>query len=212
MELHAPRTSGTPFGAGAAALGLNFVRESPRFIGGLDAAAGLIAAGAEAGPVEWAGVFVNAAPEAVADAARILGLAIVQLHGEEPTEQIETLRGLLPGGVRIWKAFRVAVAKDLAAAGDYAPDGWVIDAKVPGVRGGSGKTFDWTILAGLQRSVPLVLSGGLNPGNVAEAVRTVAPDWVDVASGVESAPGVKDRALMERFIAGARSRQKNQTP
>jgi phosphoribosylanthranilate isomerase len=85
------------------------------------------------------------------------------------------------------------------------PDGWLIDSKVSGMHGGSGKTFDWNLLSDIPRSKPLVLSGGLNPENVAVAIRTVAPDWVDVASGVESAPGIKDEVLIQRFVSAARA-------
>jgi phosphoribosylanthranilate isomerase len=72
------------------------------------------------------------------------------------------------------------------------------------MRGGSGQTFDWNLLAGVSRSKPLILSGGLSPGNVAEAIACVAPDWVDVASGVESGPGIKDAGLIQRFVSEAR--------
>lgn len=75
-----------------------------------------------------------------------------------------------------------------------------MDARSGAVRGGSGKTFDWDILRAVPRTRPLVLAGGLNPANVGEAVRRVRPDWVDTASGVETAPGIKDPQLLTQFV------------
>ena len=100
---------------------------------------------------------------------------------------------------------RVSTADDLARVPDCKCDAWVLDSKVAGVRGGSGQTFDWTLLKNFRRRTPLVLSGGLNPANVGDAVKQVVAEWYDVASGVETSPGVKDAALMERFVRAAKA-------
>jgi phosphoribosylanthranilate isomerase len=185
--------------AGAHAIGLNFVPESPRYIGGLERAQELRAAPG----LLWVGVFVHPPLHTVLSLVEALRLDVVQLHGEERPEYVGRLRRRLAANVAVWKAIRVAAPGDLEAAKDYPCDAWLIDAKVAGVRGGSGQTFDWGLLQGFARTKPLVLSGGLNPANVAEAVREVRPDWVDAASGVESAPGIKDAELMRRFVEAA---------
>ena len=186
--------------AGAHALGLNFAPESPRFVGGLERARTLVEQARTGGQVLWAGVFVNPDLEEVLRAVRVIGLRVVQLHGEEPAALVAQLKQRLGAQAAVWKAFRVGGARDLEALPRYACDAWVLDTKSGHVRGGSGKTFDWDILRMVPRSKPLVLAGGLNPENVCEAVRRVKPDWVDTASGVESAPGIKDPRLVECFV------------
>jgi len=191
--------------AGADALGLNFVRESPRFIGGLRRARALIRRARVAGAVQWAGVFVNPRLRDVLRVAEVLGLRIIQLHGDETPAFCLRLKQRLAANVVVWKAFRVAREEDLAALPHYPCDAWLVDAFVSRARGGTGRTFDWEILKGIKRSKSLVLAGGLHPGNVGEAVRRVRPDWVDVASGVETAPGVKDPARVAQFVRAART-------
>jgi phosphoribosylanthranilate isomerase len=107
--------------------------------------------------------------------------------------------------VAIWKAFPIATREDLTAIDAYDCDVALLDAKVHGARGGTGTAFDWTLLENAPRTKPWALAGGLKPQNVAEAVRRVKPAWVDTASGVESAPGIKDRAKMDAFVREARS-------
>ena len=187
---------------GVQAVGLNFVEESPRYIGGLDAAQRLID---ESGAPQmwWAGVFVNPTLKHVTHLASALGLKIVQLHGEETPALVREVKAALPG-VTVWKALRAATIEDLKVMNIYECDGFVVDAKVAGVRGGSGQTFDWKILNGINRKTPLVLSGGLKPSNVAAAVAIAKPDWIDVASGVETAPGHKSAELIQQFVLSAR--------
>lgn len=190
--------------AGAHAIGLNFVPASPRFIGDVKRAQELIAA---CGPTSllWAGIFANPS-DAEIDAAIAACIRVIQLHGEETPELAARLRARLDPPIQIWKAFRIAQAGDLQGLSSYsACDAFVLDTKADGVRGGSGQSFDWGLLDGLTRTKPIILAGGLNPGNVREAVRRVRPEWVDVASGVESAPGVKEAALIDRFIREARA-------
>jgi len=189
---------------GAHAIGINFVPESSRFIGDVAHAKELIAKTASANLL-WAGVFANPT-DALVDSAVAAGIRVVQLHGEETAEFAARLRGRLKPDVQIWKAFRIAMASDLAQLAEFSScDVWLLDAKSPGTRGGSGQAFDWDLLNGLARSKPIVLAGGLHPDNVQDAVRRVRPEWVDVASGVESAPGMKDAAKIERFIKEANS-------
>jgi phosphoribosylanthranilate isomerase len=191
--------------AGADALGLNFVRESPRFIGGLDQARALVRAAALAERTAWAGVFVNPPLPDVLAAVEAAGLRIVQLHGEESPAFLRSVKDAVGPAVAVWKAFRIAAKSDLDALRQYECDACLLDARAPGVRGGSGKTFDWGLLAGVPRVRPLVLAGGLTPANVGDAVRAVRPEWVDTAGGVESAPGIKDAAALEAFIRAARA-------
>ncbi|MCY3021742.1 MAG: phosphoribosylanthranilate isomerase [Planctomycetota bacterium] len=193
--------------AGANAIGINFVAASPRSIGGLQHARALVQQSRLGRRVRWAGVFVNPTVDEALGAVAALGLRIVQLHGEETPAFVRQLKRRLGARVAVWKAFRVATEGDLEALQQYDCDAWLVDAKCRAVRGGSGRTFDWAILKALKRTTSLVLAGGLNPGNVREAVRRVRPDWVDTASGVESAPGVKDAALIERFIRAARGQK-----
>jgi phosphoribosylanthranilate isomerase len=186
--------------AGAAALGINFFPGSPRFAGSRNSAKRLIEESRLTGTTKWAGVFVNANEYEVLECVAELDLAIVQLHGEEPLDYLARLKNKLPAGVAVWKAFRIGSAKDLSALASFDCDAWVLDAKVSGLRGGSGKSFDWNILKGFEHRKPLVLSGGLTPANVATAIATVKPDWVDVASGVEVTPAVKSHRLIAEFI------------
>jgi phosphoribosylanthranilate isomerase len=190
--------------AGASAIGLNFVPESPRFVGSLEAARNLIELSNERKTIRWAGVFVNPTQDQVSEAASFLKLDIVQLHGDEDTEFIAAVRKSLPNQTQVWKAVRVGSADDLKNVADCECDAWLVDSKVVGVRGGSGHVFDWKLLNNFRRDKPLVLSGGLHPGNVGDALRQVRPEWFDVASGVESSPGIKDAMLMERFVRAAK--------
>jgi indole-3-glycerol phosphate synthase/phosphoribosylanthranilate isomerase len=103
----------------------------------------------------------------------------------------------------LWNTIRVG-RDDLATASEQKADALHFDTSVAGVSGGTGRTFDWDLLAAVDRSRPVILAGGLNPGNVADAVRRVKPDIVDVASGVESAPGIKDRAKIAAFVREVR--------
>lgn len=191
--------------AGADAIGINFVRESPRWIQDLSRARTVARAARGSGCTVCAGVFANSTTDEVLRAVEEAGLRIVQLHGDETPEIAAQLKARVGPRIAVWKAVRIATAADLAALSGYPCDAWLLDAKCAGVRGGSGRTFDWDLLKGVQRVKPLVLAGGLNPDNVQEAVRRVRPEWVDAASGVESAPGVKDALLVARFIRASRT-------
>lgn len=182
--------------AGVDAIGLNFAPGSPRCLT-LEAARRI----ADALPAELlrVGVFVDSDEAALRAAIAEVGLGCVQLHGDEPPE---LLAKFLP---HAYKAIRVRGQSSLAEAARYGGEYILLDAYVPGMAGGTGATFDWTLAAALARTRQLTLAGGLNPDNVADAVRTVRPFCVDVASGVESSPGKKDAAKVRAFIERAKA-------
>lgn len=149
---------------------------------------------------EVVGVFVNPTLDEVVDAVQAAELTMIQLHGDEgPALCSELARRT---GCRVIKAARVRSGADIQALSSYHTDFHLLDSYVAGSRGGTGETFSWELALEHQRTkVPLILSGGLNPANVGDAIATVHPYAVDVASGVESAPGYKDAELMRAFAA-----------
>ena len=189
------------------AIGLNFFRGSPRCVA-VDAAAQIVR-GLPAS-IEPVGVFVNHSHSEVVDICRVCSLATIQLHGDESPEFLARLPQF-----RVIRAYRIGpegldgVAADLerCAALGVRPAACLIDARVPGTYGGTGRTAPWDVLAVGWRGgawPPLLLAGGLTPDNVAEAIASTHPWGVDVASGVESAPGVKDLARVAWFVQAAR--------
>lgn len=148
--------------------------------------------------VELAGVFVNQTLDEIAAHAETVPLSIVQLHGEEgPAFCSEVARRT---GAKVMKAARVRSGEDVQALRAFrAVDLHLVDAHVEGAYGGTGQTVDWSLLSALGRQVPLVLSGGLTPENVAAAIAAVRPYAVDVASGTEASPGAKDPAKLRAF-------------
>lgn len=150
---------------------------------------------------EIAGVFVNQPLDEVAGLADICRLSLIQLHGDEgPAFCTEIARRT---GARVIKAARIAGRADVQALGAYRTDFHLLDAFHPELPGGTGEQFDWRLVRERRSPVPLILSGGLHAGNVAEAITSVRPYAVDVASGVESAPGIKDHDAMTAFAAAA---------
>lgn len=149
--------------------------------------------------VELAGVFVNEPLPRIVELTELLHLSIVQLHGDEgPSFCAEVARRT---GAKVCKVAQVAAAGDLKDIERFHVDYHLLDAKSDrGLRGGTGSTFDWSLLSARRSSVPLILSGGLSPENVTEAIERVRPFAVDVASGVEQAPGLKDEAKMRAFF------------
>jgi phosphoribosylanthranilate isomerase len=180
---------------GAWAVGLVLWPDSPR--------ACPAAAAEEIGAVlhrrcEVAGVFVNATLDDVALAADRFGLTLLQLHGEEgPAYCREAARRT---GCRVMKAVRAKDAAAVRGIAAFTTDYHLLDAYVPGVRGGTGETFAWQLARRHRGSVPLVLSGGLTADNVAEAIAVARPFAVDSASGTEASPGHKDPALLQAFF------------
>ena len=179
---------------GADALGFNFFRASKRYISPA-AAAGIVA---RLRPfVTTVGVFVNQPEAELRAIAAESGIQVFQLHGDEPPD----LCARLP--LPVVKAIAVDQVKTLSSLLSYEVSAFLLDTPSRGF-GGSGVPFDWSLAEGVSEVAPVILAGGLTPENVAEAIRAVHPYAVDVASGVESAPGEKDPARMARFIDAAR--------
>jgi phosphoribosylanthranilate isomerase len=179
---------------GAYALGFNFYEKSPRVI-----------APAEAwklrqrlpSSVQAVGVFVNWKPTAVVALARSLRLSAVQLHGDESPRDAAFCAKSLP----VIKAFRVGANFSLSELARFrGVSGFLLDAARAGQYGGTGSTSDWAFARRAAASRPIILAGGLMPENVADAIRSVRPYAVDVASGVESRPGKKDHGKMREFF------------
>jgi phosphoribosylanthranilate isomerase len=183
---------------GAWAIGLNHWEGSPRRC---DAAAAVEISSAVRRRLHVAGVFVNAPLDEIARAAEDESLAMIQLHGDEgPDFCREVARRT---GCKVIKAVRVRSTADLVAAKAFRTDYHLLDAHRDGTPGGTGESFDWELLAGRRSSVPTILAGGLTADNVGTAISIARPFAVDVASGVESAPGVKDHTLMAAFAEAA---------
>jgi phosphoribosylanthranilate isomerase len=188
--------------AGAWALGMILWPGSPRACHPVDAAriAALLRR-----RVELVGVFVNQPLDEVEHLATTIPLSMVQLHGEEgPSYCAEVQRRT---GAKVIKAARVHSGEDVQALGAFHNvDFHLLDTFRDGVRGGTGASFDWAMaLRRPSGKIPLILSGGLTPENVGEAIGTVHPFAVDVASGVESAPGIKDHDRIDAFAAAVRA-------
>lgn len=189
--------------AGADMVGFVHFTRSPRHVD-IDTLGQLISEAR--GRVETSVLLVNPDNTLVAQVAA-LGPDWLQLHGPETPHRVETIRS--EAGVAVLKALPIGDAEDVAAVAGYAEiaDRILLDAKPPKHAdrpGGLGELFDWSLLTALDPKLPFMLSGGLTPDNVADAVRTVKPFGVDVSSGVETAPGEKDAGLIRAFIAAAR--------
>jgi phosphoribosylanthranilate isomerase len=179
---------------GAWAIGLNHWASSPRRC---DPATAVEISAAVRRRVNVVGVFVNAPLDEVVRAAEDESLAMLQLHGDEgPDFCREAARRT---GCKVIKALRVRSTADVIAAEVFRTDYHLFDAHRAGSPGGTGESFDWELLAGRRSGVPMVLAGGLTPEKVAEAIAIARPFAVDVASGVESAPGIKDHERMAAF-------------
>lgn len=183
--------------AGADAIGFVFYRDSPRYIE--PRRANEIAAGIPPF-VSTVGLFVDAAPAAIEACMRELRIDYLQFHGNESASFCSQF------GVPFLKAIRVRPGQDLLqyAANFSSARALLLDAFVDGVPGGTGQGFDWTLIP-RNLPLPIVLSGGLSPDNIREAVRSVNPWAVDVSSGVEVAKGIKDADKITRFIRGVRN-------
>jgi phosphoribosylanthranilate isomerase len=189
--------------AGVDLLGLNFYSPSPRSIRP-EQAADLVA---DLPPsVEVVAVCVRPEPSFAVELCRLLPrLRALQWHGDSPPLPEEMPLALIPAFPVRDTAGLDAVRTYLACCTRVAPRAVLVDAAVPGQHGGTGQTLPWELLAGVDLGVPLILAGGLTPDNVGEAIRIVRPQIVDVASGVECAPGVKDAGKIRAFIQAVRS-------
>ena len=188
--------------ARASHIGFNFFPPSPRF-----AAPQLAAQLSQqaAGRVIRVGVFVDADDAFLAETLAASPLDALQFHGSESAERVAQAKARF--GLPVWKVLSVSAREDLQRAGAYAAaaDFILLDAKTPKgtLPGGMGLSFDWNLLSCWKSPLPWGLAGGLSPSNVAEAVRKTGTPLVDTASGVESAPGVKDESLIAAFCAAA---------
>jgi len=191
--------------AGAWAIGLIFWPRSPRRCE-LDAAAEIAAAVKRR--AEVAGVFVNATLDHVAQTADAVGLTMIQLHGDEgPAYCAEAARRT---GAKVIKAARVRSGADVQALAPFHTDFHLLDSYTAGIPGGTGETFAWDLARGKRtpaHPTPVILSGGLTPDNVGDAIAAVRPFAVDVASGTEASPGVKDPDKLKAFAAAVRAAQ-----
>jgi phosphoribosylanthranilate isomerase len=183
--------------AGADCVGFVLYDKSPRCVSSarLAALTALVPPG-----VVRVGVVVNASPEALAEAVRVGRLDVIQFHGDEADETVAAF-----SLARAWRVVRLGSPAAVELAALMPGEVLVADAGGAAGRGGTGTLCDWTQAAGLARRRRVLLAGGLRPENVAEAVRQVQPWGVDVSSGVEVAPGIKDHDRVRRFVAAARS-------
>jgi phosphoribosylanthranilate isomerase len=188
---------------GAWALGMIFAEASPRRCSPEQAQR---IAAALRRRAELCGVFVNAPMDDVVAAARDIGLTMLQLHGDEgPSYCAEAARRT---GARIIRAEQVSGPGDIRDVERYHVDFHLLDARSrerPGLRGGTGETFDWALVRSRRSRVPLILSGGIDAQNAGAAIAAVNPYALDSASGTESAPGHKDRERMASLFAAVRA-------
>lgn len=197
-----PETLDAAIAGGASHIGLVFVPNSPRRI---DFAQAASLAARAAGKARIVGLFVNPEAGLIAQARQQVKLDIAQLHGDESPGFVADTRAT---GIEVWKALPVRTSADLQAGQTYqgAADFLLYDAKPPKGAdrpGGNGMRFDWRLLEGFRHPLPWILSGGLDPDNISEAVAVTNATVLDVSSGVESAPGIKDMDKIAAFLKAA---------
>ncbi|MEN9562582.1 MAG: N-(5-phosphoribosyl)anthranilate isomerase [Chloroflexota bacterium] len=200
--------------AGADYLGFNFYPKSVRFIEKSACAEITSVLKREHPQIKLVGVFVNSPVDEIKDILQTRHLDLAQLHGDETPDMLSALNGKAFKAIRlsstesveasVYPFLQSALFRESVTESVYKP-AMLIDAAVKGVYGGSGVTADWTAAAKLAQQYPLLLAGGLAPENVADAVRQVQPWGVDVASGVEAAPGEKDAGKMSEFVKAVKS-------
>jgi phosphoribosylanthranilate isomerase len=181
---------------GVDALGFNFWPKSPRYIAPEEARAIIDQLPPLISPI---GVFVNESRERILEAARIAGVGIVQLHGDESPDFCREFDSL-----KIIKALRVGEGFEPHSIARYRVSAVLLDTNIKGSYGGTGRSFDWKVAIEAKQYARIILAGGLNADNVAEAVREVKPFGIDVCSGVEAEPGRKDLDKLRRFMAEVR--------
>lgn len=206
--LSTPETVTAALDGGASHIGFIFFPKSPRNVTP-ELASELRQAAI--GRAKAVGVTVDASDELLAEIVETMRPDMLQLHGKETPERVAEVK--VRFGLPVIKALSVSTADDLEAIASYrgVADKMLLDAKAPKgseLPGGNGVTFDWTLLSKLEPGLDYMLSGGLNPGNVGEAIRVAQPPGLDISSGVERAPGVKDTRLIANFFAAVRSAQK----
>jgi len=191
--------------SGADYIGLNFWPKSKRYVA--PERGSLLASVARTrGAIQVVGVFVDASVAEVADVSSRVDLDIIQLHGDESPEAVAAIAAAT--GRPIWKSVAIHGPGSIDHLEAWSVDVLLLDTPSAG-KGGSGTTFDWTLAADARRrygSIKFALAGGLDPANVGAAIDAVQPWAVDVASGVEAGPGVKDAAQVAAFVAAVRGR------
>lgn len=190
---------------GASHVGFIFFAKSPRNIAPVDA--GRLREAAK-GRAKAVAVTVDASDEFHDEIVAAMAPDMIQLHGKETPERVAEVKARY--GLPVMKAFSIREAADFEAMAPYigVADRMLFDAKPPAgseLPGGNGVSFDWRLLAGLDASVDYMLSGGLNAANIGDAIKLANPPGIDISSGVESAPGVKDAALIECFFKAVRA-------
>jgi phosphoribosylanthranilate isomerase len=188
--------------AGVDALGFIFVEESPRHVSS-ENARGIIS---NLPPfIDCVGVFVDSDPKEVEEIVAYCDLSYAQLHGSEEPKYCERL-ARLTAPCKVIKAFRVGSETHEELFGPYndVVQGVLLDTYAKGIAGGTGMAFDWRIIDRLRLQLPLILAGGLGPDNVREAIRQVRPFAIDVNSGVERTPGMKDEKKLRAFMEQVR--------
>jgi phosphoribosylanthranilate isomerase len=183
--------------AGADAVGFIFA-DSPRYVDAEEARRISIALPAN---VIKVGVFVDEEPAEILRISREVGLDLAQLHGDETPEAVTAVR---EAGVKVMKALRVKSAASLYALDEYEADLFLLDAHSARARGGTGERFDWGVAKSLKGRDNIVVSGGLDPANVREAVEFFEPFGVDASSSLEDGPGRKNDELVRRFVLAAK--------
>lgn len=185
-------------------VGLVHFPRSPRHLALAEAAA--LSAQAQ-GRINRVGLFVDPDDDLLTQVLAAVQIDTLQLHGKETPEHVAQIKARF--GVPVWKALAITSRDDVIRSAAYAgaADLLLFDAKTPdgALPGGMGLAFDWSLLAGYRGALPWGIAGGLSPANVATAVRTTGTTLVDTSSGVESAPGIKDAALIRDFCAAARA-------
>ncbi len=204
--LNTPAAVDAALAGGAAAVGFNFYPPSARSLAPVRAAG--LAERAEG--TTRVGLFVDPDDRLLAEVTEAVPLELLQLHGAESPDRLAEIKARFQ--LPVMKAIKLAGVEDLGVVAAYeaAADWLLFDAKVPPgtpgmLPGGNGVPFDWRILAGRARRKPWMLSGGLTVDNVAEAVSITGAPWVDVSSGVETAPGEKSSARIEAFLGAVRA-------
>lgn len=204
--LKTPETLAAALDAGADMVGFVFFPKSPRHI---DLATAETLGRQAAGRALKVALTVDADDTQLAGIIAALHPDLLQLHGHETPERVAAIRARF--GLPVMKAIGVATADDLKDVQAFAAvsDRLLFDAKAPkdaAHPGGNGLAFDWSLITGLDLSIPSMVSGGLDPANVAEALRRTGAQGVDVSSGVETAPGQKDPAKITAFVAAAKGK------
>ena len=186
--------------AGASAIGMVFYEPSPRSV---DMSRAQAIADAVPDDIRRVGVFVNAEPGAIATKVGHLRLSVVQLHGDESPADCASVRRAVGPEVEVWKAARVGSGFDPDMLRDYEADAFLLDSKLRGTYGGTGKSFNWDLAARAKEIGKIVLAGGLDGNNVARAIERVRPWGVDASSRLDRRrrPGVKDLSEVSRFLS-----------